>query len=137
MQSSAQLCPAIGDLPGRSDAEKALAAAYRDGRHSFFYAVALPVKRALDLLDQGDWQGADAVLLDSFLNLTRRVSVGDHLYRWSGAALLALVERHGPAETASRELQIQLGPRRVFRLTGEATLDRLCGQIDRHIATSL
>ena len=126
MQGSAQCCPSVRAIPGRSDAEKALAAAHRDGRQSFYYAAIHPVREAPALIERGDWKGADDAVLASFLDLAGRVSPEDRIYRWSGTSLLVVTERTEPL--------CRLG---FLAVKNAPTLDALHRSLDLLVAASL
>lgn len=130
MQGSAQLCPAVRDLPGRSDAEKALAAALSGGR-AFSHAVAVPLARATSLVDQGLWRESDDDVLRSFLNLSRTLNPGDRIFRWSGTSLLVLFE------SADNFAEWIHDRSRLFSLEREPDACDLGRRIDLFVASSL
>lgn len=137
MQGSAKLCPAIRELPGRCDAEKALAAAQIGGRHLFLAAAVLS-NQATRRIEEGDWAGADRALLNCFENLTRAASPGDRIFRWTGSSLVMLMERSHP-DAIRRELAALPGDdrRKLFDLAEARTPETLFHRLDHFIATSL
>ena len=139
MQASAERCPAILEIPGRSDAEKALAAARPGGRRFFSFAAAFLADSAVSILDEGDWRAADTVLLAFFQDLTAKLPAHDRIYRWTGASLLVLMERSASQETVQRDMDglAVTGKREVFPLGQGCTPEQLRHCIDLFVARNL
>jgi GGDEF domain-containing protein len=89
-------------LPGRQEAEAALIKLAKEGRHA--HAAIFVVER-LELINaRFGFAAGDQVL--SFLSehLTQSLSSADRLFRWSGPALLALLERDGTPREVREEV---------------------------------
>ncbi|MCP5112934.1 MAG: hypothetical protein GY953_19075 [bacterium] len=139
MQSSARLSPAVREIPGRCDAEKALAASHRGSRLSFFFATVYLVDHVPELLEQGQWRLADRALMAGFEELARLSHPGDRIFRWTGSALLVLMERDGEAAAVRAELKRLPvhSRRRVYPLYRHSTPSELSRQIDHYVSTHL
>jgi GGDEF domain-containing protein len=139
MQNSAKACPAVREIPGRSSAEKALAAAFESGRRSFWYAIVFLPDHIPQILDAGDYDTADRALLAYCQDLVRVLPPDARVYRWSGAALIAVLSR--AEETVELQRAISRlpvgGVRTLIPLDSTASLDELGRKADFFVATSL
>ncbi len=139
MLSSAKACPAVQEIPGRSSAEKALAAAHRGGRRSFFYAAVFLADHLPEIIEQGDYETADRALLSFCQHLAGVFDPAAHIYRWSGTSLVVMMERHVPVDVLEWEIsRIPVsGARRLFPVAQYPTSDQLCREIDLFVAQNL
>ncbi len=139
MQNSATACPAVREIPGRSSAEKALAAAFQSGRRSFWHAIVFLPDHVPQILDAGDYDTADRALLAYCQDLVRILPPDARVCRWSGTALIAVLERAEEVtelEWAISRLPLS-GARTLMPLASAASLDEFSRQVDLFVATSL
>jgi len=130
MQSSAQVCPSVSDIPGRHQAELALAAAFQGGRPSFSCAVVHPVPEAMAWTEPGFCRQADDALLAAFIELVRGALPGDQVFRWTATSLLVLM-----AETPD-DARLRAARSGMFRLSCVPNADALKRDIDQFVARS-
>ena len=76
-QTSAVASPAVREIPGRSEAENALAVAYTSGRRSFFQAAVFLPDHVPDFIEEGRFDLADRALLAYCQALVRVLIVVD------------------------------------------------------------
>jgi hypothetical protein len=136
MQCSAQVCLSVPDIPGRSAAEQALAAALAGGRPSFTHAVVVTVPEAEALFESGQYQQADNALLATFLSLAQGRPSGDQVFRWSAASLLLLTTENTEFETLADGIYPAAGRPGVFPFSLAPSLDVLKRDIDLVVALS-
>jgi len=136
MQPSAQLLFSLRELPGRVEAEAALAAACRGGRH--FFAVAFLAPHAHLLFDNIGTDAAERALQAFGRRLAGAIRRGDGIYRWTATSFLLLIERPGCPDAVRQEIDALpvTALRRVFSAWG-APSTRLARQIDLFVATHL
>ena len=139
MIASAERCPTVREIPGRSDAERALAAAQHSGRHLFPFAVAFLCEQVPAMLDNCDCIEADKSMLAFLQDLDGQLPAGDHIFRWTGTSLLVLMWRSGTFETVQREINtiVAAGKRCVFSIQNTSTPEQLYRQIDFFVAMNL
>ena len=139
MSSSTEPCLTIRDIPRRSGAERALAAAHGGGRRLSSFAAAFVAGFVTELLDEGDYDAADSALLQFFQDLSERLPACDRIYRWTGTSLLVLMERPAPLEAVRREMDAVpvIGKREVIPLGQVCTIEQLCRRIDLFVARNL
>lgn len=139
MQSSATACPAVREIPGRSCAEKALAAALSSGRRSFWYLAVFQADHVAEILEQGQYDTADRALLSYCQDLVRVLPLPARVYRWSGTALIFLMERaDDPLELRRSVERLPVtGTRCLIPLVLADGVDQLAREVDLFIASSL
>ena len=139
MISSAKACPAVQEIPGRCNAETALAAACRSGRRSFWFAVVLLADQLPEILEAGDYETADRALLAFCQQLVRVLPPQARLYRWSGTSLVILLENHGSAGRLEWDLNRLpgIGARRVFPLASSVIPEEIYRDMDLFVAQNL
>lgn len=99
----------VTGLPGRAEAEAAVLEAGREDRAVF---AALFVVERLELINlRFGYAAGDQVLLAFSQHAAQRLSGRDRLFRWSGPALLALLERRGSAKEVRQEVERITGRR--------------------------
>lgn len=96
-----QLRDSVTNLPGRADAEDALAQA-RSKRN--IYAAVLPVDRLGLVNSRFGSESTDKVISFFAEHLKAHLRSEDRLYRWSQNAFLALVERQQPQDSVRADL---------------------------------
>ena len=135
MQTSAKACPTAREIPGRSDAEVALAAALDEsGRHSFSSAVLLVPDHLFGLTETGDLETADRALVASCQDFIRVLPAGSRVFRWSATSLVALT--HGDGVPAVNRYA-KLGRSEVFPLAGVESLRQFAQELDMCVAQSV
>lgn len=92
----------VTGLPMRAEAEAALALAARTGEKAYAAVLVLDRLQALNL--RFGREIGDSVLLEFVRLINKELSPGDRLFRWSGAALLALLPRSSGLELVRSEL---------------------------------
>ncbi|MCS7314036.1 MAG: response regulator [Bryobacterales bacterium] len=111
-QAQASTSPASADeavavdpqtgLPGRGEAERAIAKAQRQGSRSF--ASVFAVDHFRTLIQRYGFSAAEEVLLFFSVHLAQGLAGDAQLYRWSGPAFVAIVERLDSIERVRREM---------------------------------
>lgn len=139
MPTSAKACPAVQEIPGRSNAEKALAAAHRSGRRSFSFAVIFLADQLPQILEEGDYETADRALLAFCQQLVRALPPNARVYRWSGTSLVVLLESHATGKALEWEIGRLpvIGARQLFPLADSTTPDQACREMDLFVAQNL
>jgi len=137
MHGFAQVCPAVPDLPGRIDAEQALAAAFVGGRQSFSHVAVYSIAGAVSLLDEGNWKEADDDILSGFLDLHRRVSPDCRVFRWTAASLLVLIPARGDNDSWRVDLPLWGNQLAQFSIAQAESPEALGQQIDLSVATGI
>lgn len=89
-------------LPGRAEAERAIARAQRQGSRSF--AGAFVVDRFRTLIQRYGFSAAEDVLLFFSVHLAQGLAGDAQLYRWSGPAFVVILERLDSVERVRREI---------------------------------
>lgn len=93
----------VTGLAGRPEAERAIEAACAEKRHAY---VAVFVVERLALVNNRFGYAAGDQLLRAFAARLRPfLRAGDALFRWSGPAFLALLEREAPEAVLEREVR--------------------------------
>ena len=137
MQTSAQACPAVQELPGRSDAEIALAAAFEGGRLSFYRVVVYLPDHITQLIEEDRCELADRALLAFCQSLVRVLPAGARLYRWTATSLVVLTDSVESAETLAASGIAGTGRRRTFDPASAGSLANLTRKLDFYVAQSL
>lgn len=96
MRTSARACPTIREIPGRFEAERALAAALKGGRRSFCRALLLLPERVAEALEARDWETADRLLMSACERIGAFARPGVRLFRWTAGSLLVILEGDPP-----------------------------------------
>jgi GGDEF domain-containing protein len=91
MSTAAHCQLSLLELPGRFEAERALKAASETGRRTF--AALFLADRILTLSEQFGYTAGDQMLLDFSSYWLTALHREDKLYRWSGTAFLAIINR--------------------------------------------
>ena len=136
-QTSAVASPAVWEIPGRSEAENALAVAHTSDRRSFFKAAVFLPDHVPDFIEEGRFDLADRALLAYCQALVKVLPPNARLYRWSATALLVLIEESVPDRADPIPFLPELGTRRYFPLAEATDLTSLCREADLHIASSI
>ena len=136
-QSSALASPAVREIPGRSEAETVLAAAYASGRRHFFRAAIFMPDHVPDFMEEGRFDLADRALLAYCQALVGVLPPNARLYRWSATAMLVLIEQSEPDTADPIPFLPELGSRRYFALAEVPDLAGLRRQADMHVARNL
>jgi GGDEF domain-containing protein len=100
-------------LPSRVQAERVLAAAIREGKHIFVAPFVL--ERFRFLVQRFGLRLAEQAIQIYGVFLAHGLAPGYDLYRWSGPALVVLVEREGAVTHVRREIA-HLGSMRMERV---------------------
>lgn len=145
----------VTGLPGRHEAEQCLAAALKGDGHAF---AAVFVVDRIQLINQRFGYAVGNRMLMSFTRyLARGLLPNDRLFRWSGPAVLAVLERRGSLETVRMELAriisarlektVQVGNRSVtlhvtatwtlFSAAESASLEDTVRKIDAFVCTQV
>jgi GGDEF domain-containing protein len=93
----------VTGLLGRPEAVRAIEAASAGGRHS--YAAVFVVDRLALVNNRFGYAAGDQMLRDFAARLRSFLSDADSLFRWSGPAFVALVERQAPEAVLEREVR--------------------------------
>jgi hypothetical protein len=131
MHTSAKACPTAREIPGRSNAEEALAAALTGGRPLFVQAILLVPDHLISLTDSGDYETSDRALVASCQEFIRAVPPGSRVYRWSATSLVALT---GSAESVTPERCSGLGTVGLFELVDARSPEHLTREMDLFVA---
>jgi GGDEF domain-containing protein len=91
MSTAAHCRLSLLELPGRFEAELALKAASKTGQRAF--AALFVADRILTLSEQFGYVAGDQMLLDFSSYWLTALPREDKLYRWSGTAFLAVINR--------------------------------------------
>ena len=142
---------ALTGLPGRDDAEDVLAGICQDGRRAFAVVFCIDRFRAMEA--RFGRPAAEEVILFYSVHLAQGLTAGDQLFRWSGPAFLAVIERPNSIEAVRREtaslasvrlekvlhvrartaLVIVSAAWNVLPVPGALSLDQLVRQIDSFV----
>jgi len=128
MQSPAKACPAIRAIPGRSEAEVALAAALESGRQSLYTAFVCVPAYIPALTEAGEFQLADRALLAYCQDLAAVLPPNARLFRWSATSVLVLTEE---------PLAANLEDSQAFPLEFAESLSALARELDLHVARTV
>jgi hypothetical protein len=123
MRTSARACPTIREIPGRFEAERALAAALKGGRRSFCRALLFLPERVAEALEARDWETADHLLLSACERIGAFASPGVQLFRWTAGSLLVIFDGDPP-------LSPDGGSCRLFLLSPALDTPRLFRTLD-------
>ncbi len=134
MQTSAKACPAAREIPGRSDAEQALAAALNNARQTSIEALLLLPDHLASLTEAGEYETADRALVACCQEFVRALPPGSRVYRWSATALLAVV---GAPDAAVLKRTTTIGKTEIFSLDEYQSLEGLRRALDLFIAENL
>jgi GGDEF domain-containing protein len=93
---------AVTGLPQRPDAEAALLEAARQNRRA--YAVIFSIERLELINSRFGYAAGDQVMVLFSQHLAQNLSRSDQLFRWSGPAVLALLERDGTLKQVREEV---------------------------------
>ena len=112
-----------------------MAAACTSGRRSFWFAAAFPADHVPEILEAGDWETADRALLAFCQALARALPPNARFYRWSGNAIVVLMERYCSSEAVRREIErVPVpGDREVFLLVSCGSQEQIARAIDAFI----
>jgi GGDEF domain-containing protein len=99
--SAPEVDPVTG-LPGRAAAEAALKEAAQSSRQ--FFAVVIVANRVQLINARFGYATGDQVLRAVCKQVQTGISAEDHLFRWSGPSVLAVLERPGPVEFVRKEM---------------------------------
>ena len=102
MSSAVQCSLSVLELPGRAEAEAALRAAQEGCRPCF--AAVLVAGGLLAAGERFGYRQADGLLLAYGRHWMGALGSGSRLYRWSGTAFLAILERDNPLEDVAAEV---------------------------------
>lgn len=147
-----RLDPVTG-LPSRTEGEQALDAACAEGGHT--YVAVFAIDRLALVNTRFGYAVGDKVLNAFLARLRKFLSAADHVFRWSGPAIVALLERESPAPAIEREIRrfaaerqeefVQIGGRSIIlSVSASWTLfptfdflaaDPLIAKIDQFIAS--
>jgi hypothetical protein len=133
-QTSVVASPAVWEIPGRSQAEEALAVAHTSDRRSFFKAAVFLPDHVPDFIEEGRFDLADRALLAYCQALVKVLPPNARLYRWSATALMVLVVQSAPDSADPIPFLPELGRRRYFPLAEGTDFASLCREVDLHIA---
>lgn len=143
----------VTGLPGRHEAEQCLAAALKGDGHTF---AAVFVLDRIQLINQRfGYAVGNRILMFFTRYLARGLSPNDRQFRWSGPAILVVLERHGSLDTVRMELAriisarlektVQVGNRSVmlhvtatwtvFSVAETASLEGMARKIDAFVST--
>ncbi|MGB9604702.1 MAG: response regulator [Bryobacteraceae bacterium] len=89
-------------LPGRVEAERAIAQVHRQGSRAF--AGVFVIDHFPTLVQRYGFSGAEEVLLFFSVHLAQNLTGPDQLFRWTGPAFVLLMERLDSVERVRREL---------------------------------
>ncbi len=93
----------VTGLAGRPEAERAIEAACAERRHA--YVAILVVDRLALVNNRFGYAAGDQILRSFAARLQRLLRAGDTLFRWSGPAFVALLERQAPEVALEREVR--------------------------------
>ena len=109
-------------LPGRAEAEHAIAQAHRQGSRAFVAVFVLDHFKTL--IQRYGYTAAEEVLLFFSVHLAQGLGAGAHLFRWSGPAFVILAERLDSLERVRREMAALASVKleKVLELRGRTAL---------------
>jgi len=139
-------------LPGRAEAERAIAQAHRQGSRAF--AAVFVIDHFKTLVQRYGFTAAEEVILFFSVHLAQGLAAGAQLFRWSGPAFVVLAERLDSLERVRREMAglasvklekvLQLKARtalvvvssawEVYPIYGSGSAEQLVRQIDAFAA---
>lgn len=93
----------VTGLPGRPEAERAIEAACAEGRHA--YAVVFVLERLALVNKRFGYAAGDQLLRALAARLRSFVRPGEAIFRWSGPAFVALLEREASEAVLEREVR--------------------------------